>query len=94
MLTQRAIPALYDYLRPFYAARAYRKNLSIRTRGDYPSRLLDDMTDILRTELPHLASELTVARVKAAVQRYVRRAKRTRPMGTDLFRLRPRSNSA
>jgi len=94
MLTQRVIPALYDYLRPFYAFRAYRKALSVRTRGDYPNRLLDDMTDILRAELPHLASELTVARVKAAVQRYVRRAKPTRRMGTDLFRMWPPSNSA
>ena len=87
MVTQRAVPALYDYLRPFYPIRSYRKALRFLTRGDYPAQLLQDITDILRFELPYLAAELTVDRVQAAVQRYLRHAPRKRPMGPDLFRL-------
>jgi hypothetical protein len=91
MLLRQAIPALYDYLRPFYVARPYRTSLTSPTRGDYPTRLLQDIVDILRLELPHLTSELTVERVQAAVQRHIRRAAPKRSMGADLFTL-PRTD--
>lgn len=87
MVTQRTVPALYDYLRPFYPVRSYRTGLRFLTRGDYPAQLLQDITDILRFELPYLAADLTVERVQAAVQRFLRHAPTKRPMGPDLFRL-------
>lgn len=87
LVTQRTVPALYDYLRPFYSVRSYRKYLHLLTRGDYPAQLLHDITDILRLELPYLAADLTVERVQAAVQRYLGHAPAKRPMGPALFRL-------
>jgi hypothetical protein len=87
MVTQRAVLALYDYLRPFYPIRSYRKALRFLTRGDYSARLFQDITDILRFELPYLAADLTAERVQAAVQRYLDHAPKERPMGPDLFRL-------
>ena len=85
MVTQRVVPILYDYLRPFYSVRPYRKDLRFLSDGDYPTQLLQDITDVLRFELPYLAADLTVERVQAAVQRYVRHAPRQRPMGRELF---------
>jgi hypothetical protein len=93
MLTQHAILALYDYLRPFYSVRPYRKALRTLTRGDYPTELLEDITDILRLELPHLATALTVEQVQAAVQRYLACARPDRPMGADMFRVWPRTKT-
>jgi hypothetical protein len=93
MLLRRAIPTLYDYLRPFYAARRYRKSLTSPTRGDYPTQLLQDIVDILQLELPHLTTDLTVERVQAAVQRHIRRAAPKRSMGADLFALSPRTET-
>jgi hypothetical protein len=87
MLTQKVIPALYDYLHPFYAARSYRKEHLFPTAGDYPTQLLQDITDILRLEMPHIATLLTVERVQAAVQRYLEKARPDRRMGVDLFAL-------
>jgi len=87
MVTQRTVPTLYDYLRPFYSVRPYRQDLRSLTGGDYPTQLLQDITDILRFELPYLAADLTVERVQAAIQRYLRHAPRKRPMGPDLFSL-------
>ncbi len=87
MVTQRTVPALYDYLHPFYPVRSYRKDRRFLARGDYPAQLLQDITDILRFELSYLAGDLTVERVQAAVQRYLGHAPTKRPMGPDLFRL-------
>ena len=87
MLLRHAIPTLYDYLRPFYVARPYRKSLTAPTRGDYSTQLLQDILDILRLELPRLTIDLTVKRVQAAVQRHTRRAAPTRSIGADLFAL-------
>src|SRR5713101_7519852 len=85
MLTQKVIPALYDYLRPFYAARSYRKEHLFPTSGDYSTQLLQDITDILRLEMPPIAAFLTVERVQAAVQRYLAKARPDRRKGVDLF---------
>jgi hypothetical protein len=85
MLTQKVIPALYDYLRPFYSARGYRKEHLYPTSGDYSTQLLQDITDILRLEIPHIAALLTVERVQGAVQRYLEKASPNRRMGVDLF---------
>src|SRR4030095_16791585 len=89
MLLRHAIPPLYDYLRPFYVVRPYRKSLTLPTRGDYSTQLLRDIVNILRFELPHLTTDLTVERVQAAVQRHIRRAAPKRSMGADLFTLSP-----
>ena len=85
MLTQKVIPALYDYLRPFYTARSYWKQHLFPTSGDYSTQLLQDITDILRLEMPPIAALLTVERVQGAVQRYLEKARPDRPMGFDLF---------
>jgi hypothetical protein len=85
MLLRRAIPSLFDYLRPFYVARPYRKSFTSPTRGDYSTQLLQDILDILRLELPRLTIDLTVERVQAAVQRHIKRAPPKRSMGADLF---------
>ena len=53
--------------------------------GDYSTQLLQDITDILRMEMPHIATLLTVERVQAAVQRYLEKASPNRRMGFDLF---------
>jgi hypothetical protein len=73
LIAQHVVPALYDYLKPFYPrARLYHHFLGkILTAGRYQMQLLRDITDILRCELP-FAGELTVQRVKAAVQRHVK----------------------
>jgi hypothetical protein len=94
MLTKRVIPRLYDYLWPFFTARSYRKGLrEIPTPGNYPTRLMQVMTDSLRLELPHLAKDLTPERVQAAVQRYLPQARPNRPMGAAMFRIWPKKNS-
>src|SRR5215467_1466810 len=86
ILTQRVIPALYDYLRPYYPARSYRHHRQLRSDGHFPAALRRDITDLIKFECPHLAGELTVERVTAVIQRYVRRAPRDRRMGIDLFK--------
>jgi hypothetical protein len=85
MLTQKVIPALYDYLHPSYTARSYRKEHLFPTSGDYPTQLLQDISDILKFEMPHIAALLTVERVQVAVQRYLEKASPNRRMGVDLF---------
>lgn len=85
LITQYAVPALYDYLRPFFSVRRYRHYRQIEAEGNYPAQLRRDITDILKCELPHLAGELTVERVTAAIQRYVRKAPADRPQGRDMF---------
>ncbi len=93
MLLRHTIPILYDYLRPFYVARRYRKSLTSPTPGDYPTQLLRDIVDILRLELPYMTTDLTVERVQAAVQRHVRRAAPKRPLGDALFTLSARTET-
>jgi hypothetical protein len=69
LVTQHVVPQLYEYLRPFYPVRRYRRP-GREGPGEYPARLRRDITEIVRFELPHLATKLTVARVTAAIQRY------------------------
>jgi len=88
MLTQYAIPLLYDYLRPYYGIRGYRKGLQHQSPGKYPRQLLRDITEILHVEVPYLAGSLAEAQVQAAVQRYLERAPSDRPMGFDMFGIR------
>jgi hypothetical protein len=85
LVTQHVVPQLFEYLRPFYSVRRYRRS-GRKGPGQYPARLRRDITDIIRFELPHLADKLTVARVTAAIQRYTarqhptqKRTKRKRP---------------
>ena len=85
-LTQRVIPALYDYLRPYYQARPYRHRRQSRSDGHFPAALRQDITDLLKFECPHLAEALTMERVTAIIQRYLRRAPQDRRMGIDLFK--------
>jgi len=86
ILTQYVIPALYDYLRPYYQARPYRHDRQSKSDGHFPAALRRDITDLIRLECPHVAGELTVERVTAIIQRYVRCAPQDRPMGIDLFK--------
>ena len=72
LVTQHVVPQLYEYLRPFYSVRQYRRP-GREGPGQYPARLRRDITEIVRFELPHLAGQLTVARVTAAIQRYTAR---------------------
>jgi hypothetical protein len=88
MLTQYAIPMLYDYLRPYYQVRAYRKDRRDRSAGNYPRQLLQDITEILHVEVPHLATGLTEAKVQGVVQRYLEKAPSDRLMGFDMFGIR------
>lgn len=39
LITQYAVPALYDYLRPFYSVRRYRHYRQIEAEGHYPAQL-------------------------------------------------------
>jgi hypothetical protein len=73
LITQHAVPALYEYLRPFYRVRRHRRIGGNDGPGLYPIRLRQDITEILRSELPHLAKRLTVSRVTAAIQRHTAR---------------------
>ncbi len=52
ILTQYAVPALYEYLRPFYRARRYTIARHRPSQGNYPKALLSDIRDILRFERP------------------------------------------
>jgi len=73
LITQHAVPALYEYLRPFYRVRRHRRIGRKDGPGLYPARLRQDITDIVRFELRHLAKDLTVPRVTAAIQRHIAR---------------------
>jgi len=88
VLTRHVVPALYDYLRPLYPVRRYRRGACGRP-GRYPSALLRDITDILQFECPRLAREITPARVQAAIPRYLDHAGPDRPMGSSMFAVRP-----
>lgn len=70
LITQHIVPRLYDYLSPFYPVRRHRR-AGRSGPGQYSAQLRRDITDIVRLELPHLAKKLTVARVTAAIQRYI-----------------------
>jgi len=89
VLTQFVIPAMYDYLRPYYQTRPYRHHRESRSGGHFPAALRRDITDLIKLECPHLAQALTVARVTAIIQRYLRRAPHDRRMGIDLFKPTP-----
>ena len=86
ILTQRVIPALYDYLRPYYPARPYHHHRQLISDGRFPAALRRDITDLIKFECPHLAEALTMERVTAIIQRYLRRAPQDRRMGIDLFK--------
>jgi hypothetical protein len=72
LITQHAVPQLYEYLSPFYPVRRHRR-AGRSGPAQYSAQLRRDITDIVRFELPHLAGKLTVARVTAAIQRYIAR---------------------
>lgn len=78
LITQYAVPALYEYLRPFYRVRPHRRIGREPGPGLYPVRLRQDITEIIRFELRHLAKKLTVSRVTAAIQRHTARRHSTR----------------
>jgi hypothetical protein len=79
LISQHVVPRLFEYLQPFYSVRRYRR-AGWNGPGQYSVRLRRDITDIIRFELPHLAGNLTVPRVTAAIQRHIarRRSARTR----------------
>ena len=79
-----AIPWLYDYLRPFYAVRGYRRGRKRPSAGHYPVKLRQDIRSVLRFERADLASGLTLAHVTAAIQYHLRTTLPNRPMGEQL----------
>jgi hypothetical protein len=81
VLTQYAIPALYDYLHRFYAVRGYRDRQDPGRRGHYAAALRRDILDILKLERPHVAAELTVEDVTSAIQRHLAHVASARPGG-------------
>jgi len=83
-VTQYAIPWLYDYLRPFYAARSYRRGRGRPSAEHYPVKLRHDIRRVLRFERADLAGDLALAHVTAAIQYHLRTASPNRPMGEQL----------
>lgn len=87
VVTQYLVPALYDYLKPFYPVRRYTTGRATPGPGAFPRRLMDDIVDVLRMERPDLCRDLTPSQVLAAVKRYLAKVKVKRPMGTAMFRM-------
>jgi hypothetical protein len=87
VVTQYLVPALYDYLKPFYSVRRYTKGRATPGPGAFPLRLIDDIVDVLRMERPDLCRDLTHSKVLAAVKRYLAKANATRPMGKAMFQV-------
>jgi len=76
LIAKYIVPALYHYLHPFYPpTRPYRLRKAL-TPGRFHMQLLRDIADIVRLELPY-ARDLTVGRVKAAVQRHIKPKEKT-----------------
>jgi hypothetical protein len=86
-VTQRVIPQLYDYLRPFYPVRRYTAGLTEVSPGKYPKALLRSIRDLLVAERPDLAADLTEERVLVAVQRHLQSAAPDRLLGRAMFQL-------
>lgn len=89
VVTQCLVPALYDFLRPYYPTRPYTGSGSNPDPGALNRRLMRDIADILRMERPELCVKLTPPRVRAAVSRYIRVADPERPMGEAMFVVGP-----
>lgn len=91
-----AIPWLYDYLRPFYRARRYRHRRKHPSAGNYPTKLREDIRNVLRFERPDLGEGLALAHVTAAIQYHLRTAPSNRLMGkklcAELHRRKPKKN--
>lgn len=88
VLTQHVIPTLYDYLCPYYRVRPYRHRRRRPSAGHFPVALRRDIIDLVKLERPQVGTALTLNRVTAIIQRYVRHAPPDRPMGRDMFRER------
>mgnify|MGYP001599796528 FL=1 len=73
LVTKYAVPALFEYLRPHYEVRHYQDHRQKEVAGHYSAQLRRDITEVLQAELPHLAKDLTVERVTAAIQRHITR---------------------
>jgi hypothetical protein len=86
VLTQHVIPTLYDYLRPYYPVRPYRHGRRRPSAGHFPVALRRDIVGLVKLERPQVGTALTLDRVTAIIQRYVRHASPDRPMGRDIFR--------
>jgi hypothetical protein len=73
LVTKYAVPALFEYLRPHYRVRHYQDHRQTKAAGHYSAQLRRDITELLQAELPHLATDLTIDRVTAAIQRHITR---------------------
>ncbi len=83
VFTQHLIPALYEYLLPYYRKPGHHltKNDAMRMRTAlFPKELLEDMLSILRLELPDVFGRATTAQLKAVIQRHL---DRLRPLSTN-----------
>jgi len=87
IFTQFAIPRLYEFLLPYYPAKAHitTKERVLTRKAYYPQDLLEDMLDILRMEQPHFFNQTKPRHLKAVIQRY-RESKSTETHKTDRFR--------
>jgi hypothetical protein len=88
VLTQHAIPDLYDYMRPYYLVRRYQHDGSDPSVGRFPAALARDIVDLVTLQCPHMAAGLTPERVTAIIQRHLRHADPKRPMGFAKFGVR------
>jgi len=80
IFTKVVIPRLYDFLAPFYRKRGHvwsEKENALKRDAFFPKELLDDMRDILRLEHPHIFPHVTRDQLKAAVQRYIGRNRKS-----------------
>jgi hypothetical protein len=88
VLTQHAIPHLYDYMLRYYPVRRYTHDRRGPSAGHFPAALRRDIVDLIKLQCPHLADGLTPNRVTAIIRRYLRHADPKRPMGFAKFGVR------
>lgn len=70
LITRWLVPALFHVIESFYAARPYRAHLPASSPG-ISQALAADIADLVRTRVPHMARDLTEARVNACLRRHL-----------------------
>jgi hypothetical protein len=74
LFTRFIIPALYEYLLPFYEKRGHYSRTCetiARPRARFPNELVETMLDILRLEHPEIFASSTTSQVKGVIQRHL-----------------------
>jgi len=81
LFTRWVIPPLYELLAPAYTSQGHYSETTdntsphLRRSALYPKELLEDMLELLRTEHPGFFKHMTIAQLKAALQRHVSRTR-------------------